>query len=643
MKHRGTALSTAFLILMMIAATILFAVTAASAQTYTPLYSYPQTDVGDSGITWPSVLSQGQDGELYSTIQTNGAYNFGSVYKITTTGQYMLIYNFCAEGSPCATTGGYPTGGVTLGWDGNLWGTTEDGGKDAAGTVFKVTPAGTLTLIYPFTNTKDDSAPNFTVLQGQDGNIYGVSEEQYDGQYGSFFKLTTKGKISPYPFSYTNGDSPSLPAQGNDLNFYGTTQAGGDTSCGEFGCGVVYKATSAGKITVLHEFTGYVSSTNFDGSRPIGTLVQGPDGDFYGTTYTGGANNLGTVFKVSASGTYTLLHSFAGVPTDGSYPIAGVTVGTDGNLYGTTSNGGTVNYGAIYEITPAGKETVLYSFCAVACTNGFSPTTPMVLHTDGNFYGNTAGSSLGGSVFYSFNVGFKSFAKLVTWSAKDGATAEILGQGFTGTTGVSFNGVAAKFDNVSDTYMTATVPAGALTGPVTVTTFSGSLTSDRNFLVTPQITSFAPASGVVGTSVTITGVSLTQTTTVTIGTKPASFMVNSDTQITATVPAGAKTGTTITVTTAGGTATSKAKFTVVPEITSFTPTSGPTGTSVTITGNSFTGTTKVTFGGAAATSYKAKSDTTVDALVPTGAVTGTIAVTTAGGTGTSATKFTVTQ
>ena len=184
-------------------------------------------------------------------------------------------------------------------------------------------------MVYPFTNAKDDSAPNFTVLQGQDGNIYGVSEEQYNGQYGSFFKLTTKGKISPYPFGYTNGSSPSLPIQGTDLNFYGTTQAGGDTSCGEFGCGVVYKATSAGKITVLHEFTGYVSSTNFDGSRPIGTLVQGSDGDFYGTTYTGGVNNLGTVFKISASGTYTLLHSFAGVPTDGSYPIAGVTVGTN--------------------------------------------------------------------------------------------------------------------------------------------------------------------------------------------------------------------------------------------------------------------------------------------------------------------------
>src|SRR5580698_2275641 len=642
MKNFGTKFLMSFLRSLSISAVLLLAVTAATAQTYTNLYAYPGTDNNTSGITWPSVLSQGQDGDLYSTIQTNGSYQYGRVYKMSTSGGYTLLYSFCGEGSPCASTGANPTGGVTLGWDGNLWGTTYNGGKDGAGTAFKMTPAGDLTSLYSFTNGKDDSAPTYTLLQGQDGNMYGVSEAQYEGQYGSFFKLTTKGKISAYPFDYTDGSSPNLPVQGTDLNFYGTTQGGGNAACA---CGVIYKATAAGKITVLHNFSGYVSSTQYDGARPIGILVEGTDGNFYGTTYQGGEYNAGTVFKITPSGTYTLLHSFSfQAPTyDGQLPIAGLTLGTDGNFYGTTAYGGTQNGGAIFEITPAGKETVLYNFCVVSCYDGFIPTTPMVLHTDGIFYGNTAGNSNGGSVFYSFKTKLKPFVKLVTWSGKDGASAEILGQGFTGTTAVSFNGIAAKFDNVSDTYMTATVPTGALTGPVTVTTFSSSLKSDRNFLVTPQIASFAPTSGVVGTSVTITGVSLTQTTAVTIGTKPASFAVDSDTQITATVPAGAKTGTTIIVTTAGGTATSKAKFTVVPEVTSFTPTSGPTGTSVTISGNSFTGTTKVTFGGVAATSYKAKSDTTVDALVPTGAVTGPIAVTTAGGTGTSTTKFTVTQ
>ncbi len=182
MKYPGTA----FLFLM-IALALLFTVAPATAQTYTPLYPYPQTDSGDSGITWPSLLSQSQAGELYGTIQTNGAYTFGSVYEMPTSGQYDLLYSFCAEKSPCASTGGYPTGGVTLGWDGNLWGTTEGGGKDAAGTVFKITPTGTLTTVYSFTNGKDDSAPVYPPLQGQDGNLYGVSLSQYEGQYGSFY------------------------------------------------------------------------------------------------------------------------------------------------------------------------------------------------------------------------------------------------------------------------------------------------------------------------------------------------------------------------------------------------------------------------------------------------------------------------
>jgi uncharacterized repeat protein (TIGR03803 family) len=632
MKNPGTVVVKSALFLLL-------AVVASTAQTYTQLYTYPNTSNNSSGITWPSLLSQGQDGDFYSTIQTNGTTNYGSVYKMTTAGKYTLLSSFCAEKAPCALTGANPTGGVTLGFDGNFWGTTLNGGKDAAGTVFKITPSGTLTKVYDFTNAKDDSAPIYPPLQGQDGNLYGVSEEQYNSQYGAFYKLTIKGKATPHPFNYADGATPNLPAQGTNLSFYGTTQAGGDPTCR---CGVVYKATAGGTITVLHKFTGYASSTVYDGNRPIGVLVQGSDGDFYGTTYAGGASNIGTIFKISASGVYTLVHSFTGVPTDGAHPIAGLTVGTDGNLYGTTSVGGKQNGGTIYDITSAGKETVLYSFCSVSCFDGFNPTTPMVQHTDGEFYGNTLGNSNGGSAFYSFNVGLKPFAKLVTWSAKVGATVEILGQGFTGTTAVSFDGIAAKFNNVSDTYMTAAVPAGALSGAVTVTTFTGTLTSDRNFLVTPQIKSFSPSSGVVGTSVAITGVSLTQTTGVTLGGKPASFTVNSDTQVTATVPVGAKTGAVISLTTAGGTASSTAKFVVVPSIKSFSPTSGPVGTSATITGNSFTGTTMVTFGGVAATSYKAINDTQVDALVPAGAVTGTIAITTAGGTGTSASKFTVT-
>jgi uncharacterized repeat protein (TIGR03803 family) len=318
-----------------------------------------------------------------------------------------------------------------------------------------------------------------------------------------------------------------------------------------------------------------------------------------------------------------------------------LTLGTDGNFYGVGTAGGTKAHGAIFKVTPAGSLAVLYNFCSVTfCTDGFSPATPLVLHTDGKFYGNTNGNSLGGSVFYSLDVGFKPLVGLVNWTAKVGQTVQILGQGFIGTKAVSFAGVNAPFKNLSDTYMTATVPAGALSGTVTVTTFTNSMTSNRKFLVIPQITSFTPTSGIVGKGVVITGVSLSQASKVTIGGKPAAFTVNADTKITAVVPAGAKTGK-IAITTQGGTATSSGTFFVVPSISSFSPTSGPVGTSVTIRGNSFTGATRVTFGGVPATSYQVINDTQVDALVPSGAVTGPIAVTTVGGTGSSAMPFTV--
>jgi hypothetical protein len=231
----------------------------------------------------------------------------------------------------------------------------------------------------------------------------------------------------------------------------------------------------------------------------------------------------------------------------------------------------------------------------------------------------------------------------VSTSGNVGKTVEILGQGFTGTTAVSFNGTAAaSFTVVSSTYLTAIVPGGAKTGSVTVVTPGGTLTSNKAFRVTPQITSFSPTSGPVTTVVTIMGASLTQTTAVTFGgVKATTFTVNSDTQVTATVPSGAKTGR-IGITTAGGTASSSGTFTVTPAITGFNPTSGPVGTSVTIIGIGFTGATNVKFNGVSATLFTVNSDTKVTAIVPTGATTGPISITTPRGTAKSGTNFTVT-
>ena len=223
----------------------------------------------------------------------------------------------------------------------------------------------------------------------------------------------------------------------------------------------------------------------------------------------------------------------------------------------------------------------------------------------------------------------------------------LTGTGFTGATGVSFNGTAATTFTVnSDTQISATVPTGATSGKITVTNAAGTGTSATSFLVNsaPLISSFAPTSGPTGTSATLTGTGFTGATGVSFNSTAATtFTVNSDTQISATVPTGATSGK-ITVTNAAGTGTSATSFTVtvVPSITSFTPVSGPTGTSVTLTGTGFTGATGVSFNSTAATTFTVNSDTQISATVPTGATTGRIAVTNSAGTGTSAASFTVT-
>jgi len=319
-----------------------------------------------------------------------------------------------------------------------------------------------------------------------------------------------------------------------------------------------------GTLSVLHEFC---QGSCTDGGIPYSGLVLSPSGNFYGTTAQGGANNSGVVFKITPSGVLTVLHDFNGT-TDGSRPNAGLVQATDGNFYGTAASGGSDNFGTIYRINSKGSFSVLHNFDNTA---GAYPLVTLFQHTNGVLYGDTQGGGPGtGSVctcgvFYSLNVGLGPFVSFLPPQSfgKVGASIGIFGQGFTGTTAVAFGGTPATYTVSSDTYLTAKVPAGALSGQVTVTTPGGKLTSNKEFRVTPQITSFSPTSGAVGTVVTITGVSLKQTTSVTFGgVRAITFTVNSDTRVTATVPTGAKTGK-IGITTAGGSATSATSFTVM--------------------------------------------------------------------------------
>jgi uncharacterized repeat protein (TIGR03803 family) len=349
--------------------------------------------------------------------------------------------------------------------------------------------------------------------------------------------------------------------QGTDRNFYGVIAG----RSGYFD-GDVFRMTPSGKLTVLYDFCSATHCT--DGAFPYGSLTEGADGALYGTTSGGGAvadGGNGTFYKITKAGKLTTLHSFD-YETKGNYgalPLAGVVLATDGNFYGTTYQGGmgcVFGCGTVFKITPAGKLTTLY---LLGGPDGAGPYG-LFQHTGGAFYGATfAGGTTNQGTVFSVSVGLGPFVALLPNYSKVGKTIDILGQGLTGATAVSFNGTEANFTVVSDTYLTAVVPSNTISGSVTVTTPGGTRTSNTIFRVAPVIISFNPSNGPVGQQVTIGGTSFTGATKVTFGGVKATFSVINDTQITTTVPAGAKTGR-IQVTTPQGTATSATDFTVTP-------------------------------------------------------------------------------
>ncbi len=541
------------LLLILVAA----AIPGAQAQTVSVLYNFNSATTDPYGFYNPGTFAQGQDGNIYTTSSSGGVGNGtgvsgnGTIFSMTSGGTLSVLNTFNAGISP-----GYgPLSGVVLGTDGNVYGTTEIGGGAGCvlgcGIVFKYGSNGLGTL-YAFTGGSDGGSPIAGPVEGNDGNYYGTTSLGGGSTgCGTVYKITPTGVLTTlYQFDSTHGCTSNAPlVLGTDGNFYGVTTYGGT-----HGVGVVFKISPAGKEATIFNFDGT------HGQFPESPLVQGTDGNFYGTAETGGMLGSGVVFQITSSGKIRVLHNFPTGASDGQAPTAGLVQALDGNFYGATLSGGTLANGTLYRINSAGTYSVLYNFDG---TTASTPYVGLIQHTNGVFFGLTVqdGTSNSGT-FYSFDAGLAPFVNLVTTSGKLRATVEILGQGLTGTSGVSFNGIAATYTVVSDTYLTATVPSGATTGTVTVTTPGGALPSNKVYRVVPSIKTFSPSSGTVGTSVVITGVSLTQTTKVTFGGVAATtFTVNSDTKVTATVPTGAKTGK-IAITTAGGTATSAGTFTV---------------------------------------------------------------------------------
>lgn len=294
---------------------------------------------------------------------------------MTPAGSLKSLYSF--QGSD----GFNPTSALIQAANGDLYGTTEGGGTSTAcqfgcGTVFKITTGGTLKTLHSF-DLADGAYPYGGLVQAKNGDFYGTTS--YGGTFsnnGTLFIITPRGRLTTlHNFDGADGSGPNASLiQATDGNLYGTTQVGAR------GFGTVFRITPRGKLTTTHIFVGT------DGGYPTAGLVQATNGDLYGTTEFGqyhGGRYLGSIFKITLGGNFRKLHTFH--QTDGANPYAGLIQAKDGNLYGTTLNGGASNYGAVFEITPSGTFSTIYSFQ----NSQAYPFAGVIQAANGKLYGTT--------------------------------------------------------------------------------------------------------------------------------------------------------------------------------------------------------------------------------------------------------------
>lgn len=468
-----------------LAASVVFAVAiVAPAQNFTTLATFNVADGSSPGAP----LVEGLDGRFYGTTTGGGPSEGGTIFRISPRGELTTLYTFCNQ--PGCIDGSWPQGLLVEDAHRNFYGTTVQGGTANGGTIFRISADGTLTTLYNFpcvTQSGCSSGDNATgLIRGTDGNFYGTTQLGGANGYGTVFKSTPAGEVSTlYDFcSQINcGDGQEPLAglvQGMDGNFYGTTASGGN------GWGTFFKIGADGELTTLYRFCSQANCT--DGNFPLGPPVQGLDGNLYGVTYGGPLFGPGTVYRITTDGTLNNLYTFCSLSNcaDGKNPIATLVLGTDGNFYGTTESGGTdQGCGTVFRISPQGKLTTLHTF---TCNNvDLSPPGWLVQGTDGALFGTISGSGangFGGTVFR-LGVGLAPFVKTVYTSGKPGAIVRIVGNDLRGTKAVRFNGIPAEFKVLTRYEITTAVPMGASTGTVTVVTPRGVLASNVVFTVLP--------------------------------------------------------------------------------------------------------------------------------------------------------------
>lgn len=302
----------------------------------TVLYAF----TGGSDGAYPyGALVQDADGSLLGTTSSGGAANAGTVFRISSTGNFAVAYSFTA-----GSDGAGPYAGLLRAADGSVYGTTSGAGDYGAGTVFKLAVDGTFSVVYAFTGGADGGYPYSSLVQGADGRLYGTTYGGGATGYGTIFRLGADGTVATL-YAFTGGSDGADPygavAIAADASLYGTAAQGGD-----YGQGTVFKLAPEGTIAVLHPFVGDAS----DGGYPVAGLAQAPDGSYYGATFFGGMQNVGTIFHVAPDGTYAVVYTFTGAE-DGGYPYAAMTQGADGNMYGTASYGGAQGVGTAFQLS----------------------------------------------------------------------------------------------------------------------------------------------------------------------------------------------------------------------------------------------------------------------------------------------------
>jgi len=461
--------------LTMLAAVTLLAGIAipAQAQTYTVVYNFD----GPQWLNQPlGQLALGRDGNFYGMTFVGD-----EIYQMTPAGGETTLWiapDQFSYGVQC-------TFGMTLGPDGLFYGPCMDIGQNwnnGSGAIFKYDPSqgqNGFTVLYEFPVYGCSVQPNALTLN-TDGNFYGTTQGANCGSagYGTFFKITPSGTLTTlHTFQGDPKDAayPSALTLGNDGNFYGTSTVGGNDN----NCGTAFKITPKGKVTILYNFGPGGTSP----CEPAAPMTQGTNGKWYGTTLAGGTYGYGIIFELSGK-KLTILHNFNPAVDNAGEPTFALTLGTDGNFYSASSPWADES---IFEITTGKKPVYTDLFNWVdqyPIADGWGTSSPLALHPNGNFYGTTTqGGQDQGGVLYSLNVGFNPYIVLQFPLGNVGASIGIFGVGLTGTTAVDFNGVSAQFTVDSDTYLTATVPTGATTGYVTVTTPSGTLKSATKFAV----------------------------------------------------------------------------------------------------------------------------------------------------------------